>query len=297
MTDLTKVPLPRVGQGVVTWPALQQWMQTVLREIAARQDARNPNSDFAGGILANVDGTVTVGTDAYPSGRTANVPTLVNLIDDDGRAQDQTFIWPVTTANRNSVQSVSDVLEATTDDLDSEIAINAHSVKFDFGVVAYGSGTITGLDPETVYYVYADDPDYAGGAVSYFATSNPDNLIEKGRYYVGYVATPVTGTTGNVTGATSAHPIVITTDDDHGWSSGDEVTFASMPGDFAVLNTHTYTITVVDADEFSIAVDGSAFGAYSGPAGTATRESATYQSGGGAGAGVGGGRFDLVVIP
>jgi len=294
MTDLSKVPLPRVGQGVVTWPALSQWMATVLREIAARQDARNPNSDFASGILANADGSVTVGTEAYPEGRDASVPELVTNLDDDGRAASPDLTWPVYHANRNSVQSISDILIATSGETESEIEVQAHEVKWHDKSVAYASGTVTGLEPETIYYIYTDDADRDGGAVTYLATTNPDNLIEKNRYYVGYIETPVTSSSAVVTAASAANPIEITTQAEHGWASGNEVEFASMPGDYAVLNGNSYVITKTGDYEFTVPVNGSTFGAYTS-GGTATRVTTTYQSGGGAGAGVGGGRFDLVV--
>jgi hypothetical protein len=75
-----------------------------------------------------------------------------------------------------------------------------------------------------------------------------------------------------VTGATSASPIVMELVG-HGFSTGNILDFDEWPGDFAVLNGRRFAITVTDADHFSVAVDGSAFGAYSGDAVVAKRES------------------------
>ena len=294
--SINRIPLPRFAPGVVTGEALSNYLEIVLREMIARFDPRNPDNDFPNGLLADPDaGSVTLGTEAYPVGRTAALPTLVQKIDDVGRAEDQTFLWPLNVANRNSVQDSNTVLSATSDDTNSTLEIAAHSVKFDFGSVAYGSGTILGLDPEDLHFVYTDDPDFEGGAVTYQTTTNPDNLIAKGRYYVGYIVTPPLGTTSTITAASSANPIILTTSAAHGWNSGDYVTFSSMPGDFAALNGNTYEIVVSSATEFAVSVDGSLFGAYTS-GGDAVRETYENTSGGGAGGGVGGNRWDYTVV-
>jgi hypothetical protein len=175
----------------------------------------------------------------------------------------------------------------------STIGIASHSVKFDFGSVAYSSGSVSGLDPETLYYVYADDPEFEGGAVTYLATTNPDLLIERGLYYVGFIETPITGDTESVIAASSLNPIEIQTGANHGWSSGNNVTFLGLPGDFGInLDNNTYAITVTGLDTFTIPVDGSGYAAYT-TGGLVTRETVAVQAGGGAGAGVGGSRFDF----
>lgn len=207
-------------------------------------------------------------------------------------ADTQKFLNPVSAANRSSVQSADTIITATSGASSSGISVASHSVKFDFGSVAYNSGSISGLTPQVLYYVYADDPDYRGGAVTYLSTTNPDNLIAKGRYYVGFVTTPVTSSSSNVSAATSANPIQITTSSAHGFSNGQTVTFAGMPGDFGTnLNGNNYVITYVNTTNFTIAVNGGAYAAYT-TGGTVTRVTTAAQTGGGAGAGVAGKRFD-----
>lgn len=73
----------------------------------------------------------------------------------------------------------------------------------------------------------------------------------------GFVLLP----TKTITGATQANPGVITAVA-HGYSTGTRVPIASVVG-MTQLNGNTYTITVVDADHFSIGVDTTAFTAYS----------------------------------
>lgn len=228
-------------------------------------------------------------------GRDVTLPTLTGVIGDTGRALSQRFLWPINASNRNSVQNTDTVLTASSGASTSTISIASHSVKFDFGTVAYNSGSISGLTPETLYYVYADDPDYDGGAVTYLATTNPDNLIAQGRYYVGYIVTPITGSSESIIGATATNPVELQTSAAHGWASGQQVVLDNLPGDFGTaLNGNTYAITVTAVDKFTVPVDGLLFLPYTA-GGDATRVTSAVQSGGGAGAGVGGARFDFAV--
>lgn len=106
------------------------------------------------------------------------------------RASDQRLLPLVNASNKLSTQSVQP-LTASDAGSNATIAVASHSVQFGFGPVTYNSGSITGLAYSTTYFVYADDPDYEGGAVTYLATTNA-NLITagNGRYYVGKVTTP-----------------------------------------------------------------------------------------------------------
>jgi hypothetical protein len=286
--NLANIPPPVVGKGPVDGLTLTQWWSTIQKYMLAPQDIRNANSDFASGVVADpVTGNVTLGTKAIPSGRSVAVPTLFNHIGDAGRAADTRFLYPISVSNRDSVQSTAVILTATSGASTSTISVVSHSVKFDFGTVSYNSGTITGLSTSTDYYVYASDADFAGGAVTYLATTNTDNLIASGIYYVGVVTTPVAATSGNVSAATLANPTSITTSSAHGWVTGNNVSFSGMTGGFSALNGLFYSITVTSTTTFTIAVDASAYAAYTG-GGSATRVPSTGTGGGGGGAGGGG---------
>ena len=78
------------------------------------------------------------------------------------------------------------------------------------------------------------------------------------------------------------------TENDHGVKTGDFKTIAGC--DQAGYNG-TYVITVTGGSSFTIPVDATAFGAYSGSGGTATRIVSTIQGGAGAGAGGVGSRW------
>lgn len=271
MRDIRVTKLPRVGTGPVTWDALGPYLELMNRELYAKFDARNPQSDFADGILANNDGSVTLGTQAFPSGRSASVVALTSRIANTGRASDQRFLPMVNAGNRLSAQNLSP-LSSTGTASTASIAIAAHTVQFGFGTVSYASGTISGLTPLTAYYVYALDPEYAGGAVAYTATTSPQTVVANdGNYFVGGITTANSTPTGNVTAVTLTNPCGVTVVA-HPFVNGDDVLFTGVGGT-TQLNGNTYTVTKTGADTFTLdGIDASAFGAFTS-GGTATRVS------------------------
>jgi hypothetical protein len=77
------------------------------------------------------------------------------------------------------------------------INIASSTVKFPDGDISYNSGSV---DPGAygTYYVYADDPTFAGGAVAYQAsTSNPLVTANDGRAYFGKLTTSAGGGGGS----------------------------------------------------------------------------------------------------
>ena len=214
-----------------------------------------------------------------------DLDSILQMLTDSGRAEDQRFLPQVSAGNVLSLQNVNPLV-ASADATNASISIGAHTLQYGFGVVVYASGTITGLLPATTYYVYADDPLYEGGAVSYYATTNRQNVTaNNGRYFLGSIETAISANTAGIIDATSASPIVFETDTDHGWSTGNEVTLSDLPGDFGTnLNDNDYTITVVDPTHFSVAVDGSLYAAYT-TGGLASRISEEVAGGAGGGGG------------
>lgn len=74
------------------------------------------------------------------------------------------------------------------------ISIASNSQQYGDGMVNYSSGSITPLLDSTKYYIYADDPTFAGGAVTYHATVNISDLTAaNGRVYFGSITTPAFG--------------------------------------------------------------------------------------------------------
>ncbi|MCO1336976.1 hypothetical protein MO867_21870, partial [Microbulbifer sp. OS29] len=99
--------------------------------------------------------------------------------------------------NMGSVASLptsSTVLSASDNGSTAKIAISSHAVQYAGFTVSYNSGSITGLSFSTTYYVYVDDLDYAGGGVTYYATTQIWKLAAGiGRRAVGTITTPANG--------------------------------------------------------------------------------------------------------
>ncbi|WP_444958214.1 hypothetical protein [Microbulbifer sp. ZKSA002] len=99
--------------------------------------------------------------------------------------------------NMGSVASLptsSTVLSASDNGSTAKITISSHSVQYAGFTVSYNSGSITGLNFSTTYYVYVDDPGYDGGGVTYYATTQIWQLAAGiGRRAVGTIQTPANG--------------------------------------------------------------------------------------------------------
>lgn len=122
---------------------------------------------------------------------------LFTYIGDAGRARSQKLLPMVNASNKLSTQTTQPITAADVGST-ATVSVASHSVQFGFGTVAYNSGDVTGLSFSTVYYIYCDDPTYAGGAVTYLATTNANNVTANdGRYYVGKVTTPADGGGGS----------------------------------------------------------------------------------------------------
>jgi hypothetical protein len=68
-------------------------------------------------------------------------------------------------------------------------------------LVSYSSGSIGPLNDSTMYFIYFDDPTYAGGPQTYIAsTQNPDVTAGLHRQYIGSITTPAHGGGGTFGG-------------------------------------------------------------------------------------------------
>ncbi len=92
--------------------------------------------------------------------------------------------------NRQPAVATTSPLSSSDAGSTATISVASHTVQGGFGTISYNSGSITGLAFGTDYYVYADDPTYAGGAVTYVATTTPSTVTaNSGRYFVGSILT------------------------------------------------------------------------------------------------------------
>lgn len=213
-----------------------------------------------------------------------DLDSLLALVDDNGRAETQRFMPLINWANAGSLQSAIPIT-ASADSVSATISIDAHEVIYGGEEVAYGAGSVLGAPVDTPVYIYVDDPDIEGGAVTYeFTTDYQDLAGSRHRYFVGAILTPVSSISAAVSGVTNANPCAITTGAAHGFSTGDRVNFDGVGGT-TELNTGTYTITVTSPTSFTLnGVNSTAFGVYTS-GGTVTRVTVPSQGLGGAGAG------------
>ena len=256
----------------LTMPKGHEAMGPVLRtliEYIDKLDIRSDGTSFREDLIH--DGQVKIGGRAQIGGG-AKITT-------------QRVLPTVTTGGRLSVQNVQP-LSALSGSTTIDIA--AHTVQFGFGTVAYNGGTLVGLAADTLYYVYGDDDDLQGGAMSYFATTTPQDIAAvNGRYFVGSIRTPPTADARTIVAATRANPCVLTLSAGT-WSTGNQITIAGCAG-MVELNGQTPTITFVSGNDFRLdGVDSTLYGVYTASSGTATRNANNQTGSGGAAAGGGG---------
>lgn len=169
-------PFRRLPSGPLTGEAMNAWLTVFIKDQLRFSDLQDETQK----ALAGRNDAVTL-------------PVLMTHIGDVGRASSQKLIPLLNAGGKLSTQSIQP-LTASDAGSDASISVASHSVQFGFGTLSYNSGTITGLAFSTVFYVYADDPNYLGGAVTYLATTNANTATASdGRYYVGKVTTPANG--------------------------------------------------------------------------------------------------------
>ena len=221
---------------------------------------------------------------------TSGGTTIDGLAQMPGIVPSEQSLPMVSTGNLSSVQDDQAALTASDAGASATISVAAHALDMSTGPVSYNAGSITGLSYSTKYYVYCVDPTYAGGAVTYLASTDPTNLVaDVGSYYVGQITTGTQAAAGNISAITKANPTTFTTSSAHGFVTGYSVAIASIVDDGpggdieSTFNGNSYSVTVVDPTNFTVAVDSSALTNVWASGGTATYTPTT--PGGGAGGG------------
>lgn len=111
-------------------------------------------------------------------------------------ADAQTAADSVGTVSKLSGSGVSGLtLTATDAGTDVTISISAHTRVYSDGTsVSVNAGNFTGMAYSTTYYIYYDDPTFAGGAVTYLTTTTQATAAQTNdRHLVGQVTTPAAG--------------------------------------------------------------------------------------------------------
>ena len=197
----------------------------------------------------------------------------------------------VVTCNAKSIQDDTAPLTAADAGTSATVSIAAHGLQTSTGLINYNAGTITGLSYATTYFVYASDPTYAGGAVTYLATTDRTDLVTAvGLYYVGNITTGNQTASGDFTGITKGNPTTFICGSAHGFSTGyavdiDNIVDDGPGGDIeTTFNGNTYSVTVTSTTQFTVAVNSTALTNVWASGGTADY-TPTFPPGGGGGGG------------
>jgi hypothetical protein len=267
-----------VNQNLRENPALQR-MPTTPQEWVHYQ---NEMAKWVLNVAKLGDGSLT----------TSGGTTIDGLGEMPGIVPSEQSLPMVTTGNLSSVQDTASAITASDGGGTATITIAAHGLDTSTGLISYNAGTITGLAFETLYFVYAVDASYAGGAVTYLASTDSTDLVTSvGTYYVGQVTTGVAEIQGNISGITKGSPTTFTTSSAHGFTTGFTIDIAdivdNLPGGDieSTFNGNSYTCTVTDTTNFTVAVDSSSLVNTWASGGTATRASTAPPGGHGGGGG------------
>jgi len=210
--------LSGAGGGSVTFDSIggaSTYAKIPAANTTGTGTARRALIDFTQGhtnkSLANVDSAQDTKLNGIETGATVganwstnltNRPTeltdgrITTALNSSGRLIKATNIFSSGILGIKATTNVS--LTATDAGATATVNISAHSRKVgdvsSQTTVSYNSGSVTGLSFSTRYFIYTDDATYAGGAVTYVATTNSDDLSARaGRVYVGEVTTPADG--------------------------------------------------------------------------------------------------------
>jgi hypothetical protein len=121
----------------------------------------------------------------------SGAPTVVCFFDEIHFARMYTAfeLTPINTSGRATAPAGALSQSGTT----KTINVASVTVQFGDGQITYNSGSVTPGAYGT-YFVYADDPGYAGGAVTYVATlTESDVYANNGRIYFGLITTAAGG--------------------------------------------------------------------------------------------------------
>lgn len=116
------------------------------------------------------------------------------LLNASGRLE-STYAGPLSlftgaSAYRTPINPLSSADVGTT----ATVSIASHTMKVSGATAAYNSGSVTGLGFATAYFIWAYDPTFAGGAVTYVASTSSETYIADANYiYVGYITTVADG--------------------------------------------------------------------------------------------------------
>ena len=154
-----------------------------------------------GTIKKDIPGTILIG--ATPGSTIESNSLIAKNLTVAGSGQqlgDQRQMPMVSNANTGAGFSASP-LTSTDAGSDATITVANFTIQFAFGTLNYTGASLTGKAYNTKYSVYGDDPNYAGGSVTWTTTTNNAVLAAAaGRIWVGDITTTTSGGGGSTGG-------------------------------------------------------------------------------------------------
>ncbi|KKL26895.1 hypothetical protein LCGC14_2390690, partial [marine sediment metagenome] len=227
---VTRTPIADPKTGMATWTFIKKLQEyetkltnaiTLLGEIAAAANIEGRTEGIgttvtklnSSGLLLDAD---QVAGDGSTFGRT-NI-TALNAGDVDLSKSGvtnknaaniaETSNLKYRTGAHSTYRPTSNPLTATDAGATATVNIASFTMRVAGNDVSISSGSVTGLSFDTLYYIYYDDPNLAGGAVTYASTTTKEDALDNsGRFFVGSILTPVNGafgTEGNTDGGGGA---------------------------------------------------------------------------------------------
>lgn len=177
-------------QGLAVWAS-----QFVNIEQGASNGAvagDNLKADDGSTILADADIVTSEGTADDTANINGNLTS--DVVDTNGQLASATVVPGVRAIGPGSSRATNPITASDAGG-DATIDVAAHTQFIGSATgVSYDSGSATGLAYSTLYYIYADDPNNDGGAVTYQGTTDVTELAKDDhRYYVGNITTPANG--------------------------------------------------------------------------------------------------------
>ena len=159
-------------------------------------------SGFANKHLGNIPDDATSNRRAVTANQQTGAGNAFTGLDTNGRFVDSTRHTMLVMGGAGSYQGIMPLSSSGL-----VISIAAHTLHVGSITVTYNAGSVTVASVAT-WYIYVDDPTYAGGTVTYFATSVKLSLADaNGRYYVGQITVASSGGgTGAVAGGSAIKP-------------------------------------------------------------------------------------------
>jgi hypothetical protein len=258
-------------------------------------------ASFGDGTITTSTGTQVDGLDEIPGAvhlgdgsiKTTGEVQVDGLGEMPGIVPSEQSLPMVSTGNVSSTQDTTTPLSASDGGASATISVASHGLDMSSGLVTYNAGSITGLAYSTKYYVYAIDPTYAGGAVTYLASTDKTDLVSNvGTYYVDTMTTGTQAASGNISAITKGSPTTFTTSSAHGFFTGYTVGIADIVDDGgggsdmqALFNGNDYVVIVTNTTNFTVAVDSSSLVAVWVSGGSATYVGTSPIGDGGGGGG------------